>query len=93
MEVLVNRGMYRKGGGRRYLCAMVVFYCLRYRYLFVGEKAGWYDVAKKNSNWVWIPATKMTVSSVCLYSNVGGESCFISPSTVIAGLVRKRIFV
>ncbi len=31
----------------RYLCAKVVFYFLRYRYLFVGEKAGWYDVAKK----------------------------------------------
>ena len=65
--------------------------CLRYRYLFVGEKAGWYDVAKKSSNRVWIPATKMTVSPVCLYPNVNGGSRFNLSSTDIAGLIRSWI--
>jgi hypothetical protein len=40
LEALVNQEIYGKGEACRYLYAMVVFYYLRYRYLFVGEKAG-----------------------------------------------------
>jgi hypothetical protein len=43
----IRRWVYRKEEACRYICAMDIFYCLRYRYLFVSGKPGWYDVAEK----------------------------------------------